>query len=122
MARPRWYDPGGTIGKHVTVINNKTGRCNGVHSKRPRGFEFRTGVMIEDRHTRVVVAVRYDRPAVISTSNDQIQLIAVARNHLIDPQTSVGIKIDAQHVAVTDGPELLDLMGSAQGRTLTIRA
>ena len=62
--------------------------------------------MIGDRDARVVVAVRYDGPAVVFTGNDQVQLVTVPRAHLVDPQPSLGIEGDAQHVAVADGPEL----------------
>ena len=52
-----------------------------------------------------MVALGDQRPAVITTRLDEVQLIAMGRPHFMGPQPAGAVKGDAQGVTVTEGPK-----------------
>jgi hypothetical protein len=61
-------------------------------------------VVVRDRLVVVVVAVGDDGVAVVTTGQDQVDLVAALRPHLLFPEVAAGIEGDAEQVAMAVGP------------------
>ena len=71
--------------------------------------------MGRDGSAVVVAALRDERPAVVGTRVNQVELVAAHRAHLDLPEAALSVEVDTERVAVAERPDL-GLHGALAGK------